>query len=188
MRKLTPEETLTLEDRWKNYGAFLKDIRPAVEEFIRLVGHNPDPYIQDFEKFLPALEDWLRDQDVNHLSEDDWLWLQVQIGYFIGELLSQRFDAMWIICEDPESKFFLRYVLGYFKHGVKKGLILDPIEVAGVYLESPPPRSLLAVLDSIDELQPDVRRGRKAMLHGSRIAASKSLASPARGRWFPKRV
>jgi len=84
----------------------------------------------------------------------------VQIGYFVGELLSQRFDAMWIICEDPKSKFFLRYVLGYFKHGVKKRLILDPIEVAGVYLETPPPRSLLAVLDSIEELKPKPPKGR----------------------------
>jgi len=52
MRELTPQETLTLKDRWKNYGAFLKDMRPAVEEFIRLViGPNPEPCIHDFEKF-----------------------------------------------------------------------------------------------------------------------------------------
>lgn len=160
MRDLTPEETATLDDRWKNFQAFVSLIRPAIEEFIRLVmAVDPKPYLEDFEKLLLALEQGLRDEDLSRLSDDDRLWLQVRIGYIIGELLSQRFEAMWHICEDPQSKFFLRYVLGYFKRGVKKGLILDPIEAAGVYLETPPPRSLLAVLDSIEELKPKARKG-----------------------------
>lgn len=160
MRELTPEETATLHERWRNYRVFLHDIRPAIEDFIRLrVTENPQPYFQDLEKFLPVLEDWLRDEDLSGVSPDNLLWFQVHIGFFVGELLSRRFEAMWTICEDPGSKFFLRYVLGYFKHGVKKRLILDPIEVAGVYLETPPPRSLLAVLDSIEELKPTASKG-----------------------------
>jgi len=160
MRKLTPKETATLRDRRKNFHAFMEVIHSATEEFIRLVRvSDPEPYIQDLEKFLPVLENWLRDEDLNRLSEDDRLWLQVRIGYIVGELLLKRFDAIWMVCDDPNSKFFLRFVLGYFQRGVKKGLILDPIEAGGVYLESPPPRSLLAVLDSIEELKPKSRKG-----------------------------
>ena len=156
MRNLTPEEISTRDRRREGLRSFLGAIRPALVEFIRsIIVESPEEYIQEPERFLPVLENWLKYEDLSKLSPDDRLWLQFRLAYVIAELMQRRFDAVWIVDEDPGSKFFLRYVLGFFKGGVKTGLVLDPVVVAIAYLELPPPRSLVSLLDSIDELKPE---------------------------------
>ena len=159
MRDLTAEEIAVRTLRRQGLPQFLSCVQPGLEEFISsVVVESPERYIQDLEQFMSVLELWLSAQDLRGLSRGDFLWLQTRIAYLIGQLMRLRFDAVWILDEDTESKFFLRYVMGYFKHGVKAGVVLDPMTVASAYLETPPPRSLTALLDSIEELKPAIGR------------------------------
>jgi len=154
-RELTPQEQEIVNDKLQLFPKFLSDVNPGIHRLMKQVIDHPEPYLYDLEKFLPVLEDWLRDLDLSSVPRSSWPWLELHIGYVYGTLLACLFDPTWQVCQDPDSKFFGRFVLGQFKHGVKKGLIVDPFEAVAECLETPPPRSFLSQLHStIQELNP----------------------------------
>ena len=63
---------------------------------------NPD-------RFLRPVSDFMRDQEI---GEDDHVWIHTRIGYLIGEVVVQRLGCHWFLNEVPDSRYFLRYVVG----------------------------------------------------------------------------
>jgi hypothetical protein len=121
---------------------------PVLADFMeRLELPNPPMVLREAERFLPSVESWLADQEI---GPDDMTWLLTRMGYFIGELLVQKFGGCWFVNDAVNSRYFVRYVVGRFT-GVKVlRAVIDPFEVAAHYLSQPTGRRLTPVLREVE--------------------------------------
>jgi hypothetical protein len=83
------------------------------------------------------------------VDPEDRVWTLTRLGYFIGELLIQRLGGCWFLNEIPDSRSFLRYVVGRFTSIRNPHAMSDPFFVADVFLSEPTGRSLSYTVDQV---------------------------------------
>ena len=148
IRELTLQESTLLEKRRAGFQAFLEERMPVLTDFVqRLALHDPALVLVDAERYLPSLDQWLKDQLVD---STDRVWLLTRLGYFIGEYLVQRHGGCWLLNEIPDSTTFGRYVVGRFVKVSNRSAMFDPFAIADDCISCPPGRSLISLLSSVE--------------------------------------
>ena len=152
MRELTEDEQGELDRRRARIDAFLAERMPVLCEFAqRLELCDPPMIVADPDRFLPSIDAYMRNQVV---TPEDRVWILTRLGYLIGEVLIQRLSGSWFLNEIPDSRYFLRYVVGRFAGAPNPAAMVDPFQAAEVYLSQPPGRSLSAIVkEAEDELR-----------------------------------
>jgi hypothetical protein len=149
MRPLTGEEQSQIDRRRARFDAFLDESMPVLTDFMqRLDLPNPPLVLVEAEKYLPAIDLWMRDQVVDDSGR---VWILTRSGYFIGEYLVQRQGGYWFLNDAPDSRYFGRYVVGHFSRASHPSAMVDPFGVASEYVNEPPGRSLSAILDQVED-------------------------------------
>lgn len=147
MRELTEDERRKRDRRRAAFDEFLAARMPVLADFADRLGlQQPAMIVADPSAFLPAISTYLTQQAV---SPEDRLWILERLGYYFGELLVQQFAGRWLIDEVPDSRYFLRYVVGGFRRLRNPAAMIDPFEVADAYLSTPPGRDMQALLDDV---------------------------------------
>jgi hypothetical protein len=85
------------------------------------------------------------------IEPSDRISLLSRLGYFIGEYLVQRLNGNWFLNELPDSRYFSRYVVGYFARASNPKAMVDPFEVGNAFIAEPPGRSLSNLLSSVEK-------------------------------------
>jgi hypothetical protein len=83
------------------------------------------------------------------VDPEDRIWILTRIGYFLGEYLNQVYGGLWFVDEDVESPYFLQYVIGSFLRLPNPRVRLAPFALAALYVEEPPGRSLIGLVDRV---------------------------------------
>ena len=149
MRKLTESERAEVDHRRIGFDQFLEERMPVLVDFMeRLELPNAPMVLKEAERFLPALDQWMKDQVI---TPDDRVWIQTRIVYFIGEYLVQQLGGCWFLNEVPNSRFFSRYVVGRFTRVNNPNAMTDPYHISDVYLSEPPGRSLSEILAEVEK-------------------------------------
>lgn len=140
MRELTQEEKATRDRMREQFDLFLEERMPLLADFMERLGFNdPTLIVMDPEECLQTIDHFMKDQIV---GSDDRIWILTRIGCYIGDLLVHRFGGCWFLNEIPDSRYFLRYVVGMFTGARNQSAMVDPFYVADVYLCEPSGRSL----------------------------------------------
>jgi hypothetical protein len=148
MRALTPKETELLEQRRARFEQFLEDRMPVLAEFAELLElQNPTMIVADPDLYLPSIDVYMRRQVV--LREDRASVILV-LGYLIGEVLVQRLSGGWLLNESPDSRYFLRYVVGRFARVSNLNAMADPFEAATIAIDEPSAGGLKAVVADVE--------------------------------------
>jgi hypothetical protein len=138
-----------IEQRRKEFTQFVQEEFEVVGDFFERIGlPDPNSFTDDAEKFVSPLNEWLRDQMV---TDDSRIWLLTCLGYFIGELFSQRYDGKWLLEEDASSPYFGNYVVGDFKKLPIKSSRISPFASANNLVNQSPGRSLMSTIEKIDD-------------------------------------
>ena len=120
---------------------------PVLADFAEALGlANPPMIVAEPTMFVPSVTEFMADQRVD---EDDYDWILVRLGYFIGEVLSTRYGGYWFLNEIPDSRYFGRYVVGRFTRASNPHAQVDPMEIASSFLAQPLPRSLSRTIEDI---------------------------------------
>lgn len=147
-RGLTPEEETLRAKRLERLPMFLEERMPVLADFAeRLELPRPTMIVADPHAYVPAVGAFMRDQTI---SADDRAWILTRLGYLLGELLIQRLGGHWFLNEIPDSRYFLRYVVGRFTRAKNLNAMVDPFEVADQFLRQPPGRDLTALADEVE--------------------------------------
>lgn len=154
MRELTDAERELLETRRVEFPEFYAELMPVLVDFVNRLGIEPAHIVlTDAVGVVPLVGTVLQDMPVG--SEDDRVWLLTRVGYLVGEYLVQKYGGCWFVNEDPESRTFARNVVGQFAALGESGARVDPFQVAQEYVDAPPGRDLVALLDDVErELLP----------------------------------
>ena len=148
-RKLTSREKMELTVREKGFDEFLEERMPVLTEFMEALGlPNPQMVLVEAERYLPALDHWLKEQVI---APADEAWLLTRVGYFAGEYLVQRLGGCWFLNDIPDSRYFARYVVGEFTGASNPNAMVDPFGVAEDFVSQPQGRSLLQLLESVED-------------------------------------
>ncbi|KPC52545.1 hypothetical protein [Amantichitinum ursilacus] len=138
-----------LSKRKENFPNFFDELLTALVDFVGKLGIRPaHEVLKNAVQFGPYVDDALRDMEIK--SEEDKIWVLQRIGYFIGEYFVQKFGGAWYINEITGSRYFARYVVGQFA-GFGGTTMLDPFDVAHVYVNSPAPRHLISLLAEVEK-------------------------------------
>jgi hypothetical protein len=144
---VTSEQQELLAKRQTAFDQWLTERMPILRDFAAALD-LPDPplIVADPDRYLPPIGAWLRNQVV---EPGDWAWAVSRVGYFVGEVLIQRFAACWLVCDAPGSRLFARYVVGRFRRVSNPAAIADPVEVVAAYLSEPPGHDLVRMLETV---------------------------------------
>lgn len=156
-RPLTDAELQQLRVRADAFDEVMGQLEPAIIELADHLGlPNPEVAPTRLDAVLSELDKTLPQLDLAALDPQQLVWLNTRLLYFIGQWLVRRYAGHWILQDDPDSDFFLRYVVGGFQDSPDPQLIIDPLEVAIHVLEDPEQRRLAAVLHGVfDALPPE---------------------------------
>lgn len=146
---MTSEKVLLLEKRKAGFDEFYQSLMPTLVDFAGRMGINPGhEVLKNATQFAPYLDNALQNMAV--ADDRDRVWLLTRMGYFIGEYFAQKYGGCWYVNEISGSRYFGRYVVGQFVSLGNAALMLDPFEVAQVYIDSPIPRQLDSLLKEVD--------------------------------------
>jgi hypothetical protein len=114
-RELTASERTRRDELAAGFDAFITEQFDVLVDFFQKIGradpvlllHQPDAY-------LPLLDAWLGQQNWQEYDEQDRIRLATRIGYFLAQVLITRYHGAWALNENPDSRFFLRYVVTHF--------------------------------------------------------------------------
>ncbi len=149
MRGLTEEENATLNRRLAGLDQFFQESVPVLTDFVqRLELPEPNMVFREADRYIAPIDEWMKDQVIH---PEDRIWILTRIGYFIGEFLVQRFGGYWLVDEDPDSPYFLHYVVGRFSRSPQPHMKVSPFALADYFVSEPPGRSLLSVIHRIEE-------------------------------------
>jgi len=149
MRELTEEEKATRDLLREGFDQVYEEMMPVLADFVeRLGASEPALVIMHPERYLNLIDDFMRDQVV---SPENRFWIGIRIGYYIGELFVQRFGGCWSLNEIPDSRYFLRYVVGSFSRIKNHNAMFDPFYSADLFVTEPPGRSLTRLVEEIAE-------------------------------------
>lgn len=136
-----------LARRKAGFAAFTSERLPVLHEFCTSLGfEQPHEVLNTPWSFLAQLDSGFRSAVI---SQANRVWFITRIGYYIGEYLATRYDGYWQIDEDPASPTFARYVVGDFSLDGVITPMIDPMEMARVYADTPTPRSLAKEIDKV---------------------------------------
>ena len=149
MRELTRIEEVELEERKQNLDAFLAERMPVLVEFCEMIGvKEPHVVLMAAEKVLPEISRFL---EMEEIGEEDQNWLISRVGYLIGEYFAQKFAGCWYLNSSPDTRFFLRYVVGKFDDRVKPSGEIDSFGIARDFVHTAAPRDLIALVKSLED-------------------------------------
>jgi len=157
MRPLSDAEESALAKRREEFDAFIEGTMEDLSEFADSLGlSNPHMIIVDPVAYIEPIGQFIRDQVI---ESEDVTWLTMCIGFFIGEVLNQRLGGCWHINEWPDTRYFLRFVVGRFRGGTGGSTMVDPIEAAAAFVAAPPGRDLERLINEVtDECQHQMER------------------------------
>lgn len=145
---MTAQERDELRTRRERFDTFLAERMPVLADFAEsLELANPTRIVADPDRYLPSVGEFMRHQDV---GADDRVWIITRLGYLIGEVLVQRLGGCWFINEIPDSRYFLRYVVGRFTRIGNHNAMVDPFEIASAFVDQPPSRELLVLVLEVE--------------------------------------
>jgi hypothetical protein len=145
-RDLTTDEQATLARRRAGFAQFRAERMHVLADFAEALQLPMPPMIvAEPRRYLDAIDQFLRDQLV---APDDRVWILTRIGYFVGEILIVGHRGVWMLDEDPGSRTYLRYAIGF--PGVRPGTTIDPFAHAAAYIDRPAPRSLAQVVADVE--------------------------------------
>jgi hypothetical protein len=149
MSELISTQQETLDRRRGAFDQYFAELMPVLVDFCqRLQLPEPhrvlvDPYI-----FLPPIDEWVAQQEFGSESgKTDRVWLVTRLGYYLGELIVQRFHGCWFVEDNPNGRYFSNYVVGQFAH-FPNGRI-DPNLAIMEFLDQPVGRRLCQLVDEI---------------------------------------
>jgi hypothetical protein len=148
MRTLTNEEIATRDRRRTDFDRFFEEGIDVLGEFMQLLG-LPNPYmvVNEAEKYLTPVSDWIKDRVV---EPQDRILMLTRIAYFIGELINQRFGGCWYLDEDPESPYFLQYVVGQFTKLGGNNSSVAPFPLANYFVNQAQGRDLAKLIADVE--------------------------------------
>jgi hypothetical protein len=150
MRDLSQEEKETLARRRAKFPEFVASIVPGIGELAEFIRYEQATAAADRpEDFLPFLEAFVAEANLEPLSRDQMLWLNTRLGYFIIELLVHRHGGHPMLQVSPDDDFFLHYVVGEFDDGTPRNVIIEPFAVGYSVTKQPPGRSLVRAIDRL---------------------------------------
>jgi len=148
MRELTEHERRLLGERRERFESFLEEMFPVLGDFAESLGLvNPHTIAEDPDAFVPPIGQFMCDQVI---EADDRSWIVTRLGYFFGEVLNRRLGGCWLLNEWPDTRYFLRYVVGQFGDGTRANAMVDPFEVAGAFVAQPPGRDLAKLIGEVE--------------------------------------
>jgi hypothetical protein len=158
MRDLTSEEQRILAQRQDEFPRLVAEIAPGVIELATYLGHEP-PHtaLRVPERFLLELERFLRTVELGQMSEGQMIWLNTRLAFFVIELLVHRHGGHPFVQMDPDSDYFLHYVVGNFDDGTPRTTIVEPFDLTYAVLHQPLGRSLVGAITDL-QLGSDNRR------------------------------
>ncbi|MDR3406138.1 MAG: hypothetical protein P4L99_26870 [Chthoniobacter sp.] len=146
---LTEEQRAVLERRKASFDAYFGESMPALVDFCTRL-KLPEPYrvVNSPSVFLGAIDAWLAGPAQTSASTpEDRTWLAARLAYYTGYLLTERFGGNWFVDENPQSRYFARYVVGQFAH--RPAVRVDPTEVAMAFLSGNEGKSFSAFFATI---------------------------------------
>jgi hypothetical protein len=147
MRELTQNECDLRDRRRQGFEAFFRESMPVLVDFMmRLELPELHSVLINAGLFVDPLDSWVRRQVV---STEDRVSTVARLGYFIGEWLIQQLKGCWFLNEIPDSRFFLRYVVGQFATVANTGAMTDPFLIADTYLAELPHANLRITLAEV---------------------------------------
>jgi hypothetical protein len=149
MRELTKEEKATRDRLRERFDRVYEEMMPVLTDFVeRLGASDPALVIMHPERYLNLIDDFVKYQVV---TPDDRAWIAARLAYYIGELFVQRFGGCWFLNEAPDSRYFLCYVVGTFARLRNHSAMFDPFHAAALFVDEPPGRSLVGLIEEINE-------------------------------------
>jgi len=140
---------ILLEKRIAGFGEFYKELIPTLVEFVGQMGvDHAHEVLKHAVRFAPYLDRALRNMAI--ADERDKLWLLTRVGYFVGEYFAQKYGGCWFVNDTQGSRYFGRYVVGRFTVLNNGALMLDPFQIAQVYVAEQMPRQLEKLLTEVD--------------------------------------
>lgn len=148
MRELTVSEKAEHDRRLAQFNLFLEERMPVLTDFVgRLTLPDPPMVLIDADSFLVGISEFMEGQKA---TAEARTWILTRIGYFIGEWLIQKYGGCWFLNAIPDTRYFLRYVVGQFSRLPNQSAMIDPFHVAEAFLDCPCPRSLASMLANIE--------------------------------------
>ena len=148
MKSMNNEQVGLLERRRVDFKDFVGESMDILTDFLQRLGAaDPSKISISAEEFLPLIDSWMSWQIV---TPEDRVWIITRIGYFIGELLNQKFSGHWMLDEEADSPYFSQYIVGDFANLPIIKSKIAPFALAKNYVDSPEGRSLLSVLLKVE--------------------------------------
>jgi len=135
------------DQRRRAFGAFLAEKTPVLEDFVDRLGLPATAAANNPETYLCSVSDFMRSQDI---SSEDRVWILTRIGYLVGEILAKKYSGVWFLNEFPDSRYFLRYVVGRFAAIKNQSAMVDPFAVADLFVSQSPGRDLVKLLAQVE--------------------------------------
>lgn len=134
-----------LSERKLGLNAFLQQRMSILVDFIGQLGF-PEPYrvLNETHLFIRGVSDWIAHQQI---SPTDRAWLASRMGYLIGEYLIAQFKGEWFVCDNEESEYVGRYVVGRFLLLPHNNASVDPMEAAMSVVSGQ--KQLITVLEDV---------------------------------------
>jgi len=140
--------SLNIETQKERFDSFREERMPVLHDFSQKLGlSNPHEILINPDPFLPPINNWLSEQEI---PEDAQNWILVRIGYFIGELLIEKYDGCWSVCETSSSRYYGHYVVGDFSLVNTPNAMVAPMEAAFELINQPKGRSLTNIVNEIE--------------------------------------
>lgn len=146
---MTADEVELLDRRRKGFDVFYNELMPVLVDFIARFGiAPPHEVLNRAPDYAPMLDTALAQLAL--ADHEDGTWLVTRLGYYIGEYFVQQMSGSWFVNDIEGSRIFGRYVAGRFARAAGHAMI-DPFEIATVFVDQPAPRSLISLLKEVEE-------------------------------------
>ena len=146
---MKPEDRELLEKRKDGLSEFYEELIPTLVEFVGVMGIQPaHEVLKNAGMFASYLDSALQNMVI--ADHDDRTWLMLRVGQFIGEYFVQKYSGCWYVNDIENSRYFARYVVGKFASLNNMTPMIDPFQIAEVFVDSPVPRKLEGLLNEVD--------------------------------------
>lgn len=146
---MNPEQASLLERRQAAFEKFYAELMPALVEFTGNLGISPAHEVLNHAvRFAPLLDVALANMAV--ANERERTGLVARVAYFVGKYFVQKYDGCWYVNGIAGSRYFARYVVGQFALVTNAASMLDPMDIAQVYVDEPLPRNLEKLLQEVE--------------------------------------
>ncbi len=140
MRQMNESERSKLSKSKATFGEFIVNGPAILQDFFLKMGFvDALDLASNAEKFLERFDLALRNEE---FIPEMRAWILMRIGFYLGEVLRQKFRGRWMIDQDPDSLYFAHWVVGDFENLPVIASRVSPLAVAAYFVDGPTPRSL----------------------------------------------